>query len=181
MLNGLRRGPREAASIDPIDWLQDCHARIRQFTELGLRLAEAEGVRDEEVRDAAERLVRYFSVALPLHSEDEERTLAPRLLAKALPPEIEKAVHDMKSEHGPIHALLDELVPHWRALIDEPARLPELSSTLRLGADRLHELFAPHLAKEEATVFSFARKQLEAAELAEIALEMRARRKDRAF
>jgi len=181
MLNGLRRGPREPGSLDPIDWLQDCHGRIRQFTELGLRLAEAEDVSDEEVRDAAERLVRYFTIALPLHSEDEERSLAPRLLTKALSPEIEKAVLDMQKEHGPIHALIDELVPHWRALLEEPARLGELSATLRSGAVRLHELFAPHLAKEEEAIFSLAREQLDAVELAEIVVEMRARRKDRAF
>lgn len=176
MLNGLRRGPKAPASIDPIDWLQDCHGRIRQFTAIGLRLAEAEGAPDEEVREAAERLVRYFTIALPLHSEDEERSLAPRLLAKSLPPEVEKAVVGMQREHGPIHALIDELVPHWRKLMDEPSNLAEIAPTLRPLSGRLKEIFDPHLAIEERLVFAVAKERLDPGEVAEIADEMRARR-----
>ncbi len=176
MLNVLRRGPKEPASIDPIDWLQDCHGRIRQFSGIGIRLAEAEGAPDEEVREAAEKLVRYFTIALPLHSEDEERSLAPRLLAKALPAELEKAVVAMQDEHGPIHALIDELVPHWRTLMDEPSKLVDLAPALRPLSRKLATIFDPHLSSEEKLIFTAAKERLETAELAEIASEMRARR-----
>lgn len=176
MLVGLRRGPKAPLATDPIEWLRDCHGRIRQFSDLAVRLAETDDASGEEVRDAAERLVRYFTISLPLHSEDEERSLAPRLLAKSLPGELERAVREMEREHGPIHRLVDELVPLWRALEGEPRSLETLRPKLLPMARDLRALFGPHLSAEERLVFVAARERLDAAEVAEIAREMRARR-----
>ena len=139
-------------------------------------LVKVPNVPDAEIREAADRLVRYFTISLPLHSEDEERSLAPRLLAKALPPELEKAVLAMRREHGPIHALVDELVPLWRRLVEEPRSLDALGAELRPLSHELKALFEPHLLAEERSVFVAARERLDAAEVAAIASEMRARR-----
>ena len=59
--------------------LQDCHARIRHFTQLSRTLAEARAASQTQVAEAAEAIFRYFKYALPLHEADENETLYPRL------------------------------------------------------------------------------------------------------
>ena len=65
-----RRGPVEE---DAVGLLVACHARIRSFTATALRLSQAVGAEPSEVADVAGAVHRYFTVALPLHVEDEDR------------------------------------------------------------------------------------------------------------
>src|SRR5512138_2428637 len=83
---------------DVVDALLDCHQRIREFTSLAVRLAGARGLPDEEIRDAAARVHRYFSVALPLHARDEEESLLPRL--EGLDPDVDRELAEMMREHA---------------------------------------------------------------------------------
>lgn len=182
MLTSIRRQKLDmAVEADAIDLLVECHGRIRQFTKIALRLANAKGVDEGEIREAASKLIRYFTIALPLHSEDEETSLHGRLFEAEAPLEVKEAIERMVEEHGPIHATIDELVGLWKALLENPSRLAEHEAPLRQGAEELARLFDEHLAKEESIVFPAARQYLRPEALREILEEMRARRETKAF
>src|SRR5262245_25640445 len=77
----IRLGTRARKESDVVDRLLECHERIRNFCALACRLAE--GPPSEQAREAAAQLVRYFTVALPLHVADEEESIRPRLTTVA--------------------------------------------------------------------------------------------------
>src|SRR5512135_3248017 len=112
MINNIGFGTTEPTDPDPVDMLLACHSRIRNFTAIAHRLAEAKGAAAAEIANAAEAVHRYYTVALPLHEADENETVYPRLraamTAAGAPPE---AVEAMVEQHGPIDALVAELVP----------------------------------------------------------------------
>ena len=153
-----------------------CHQRIREHVALAARLAGASAAGSDLIVDAAARLARYFTVALPLHAADEELSLRPRLERAGDDPQIARAVAAMAAEHGPIHAAAEALVPAWNAVAGEPGRLVELATTLAAGATRLAELFEPHLAVEERVIFPLIDARIDAAGRAALAREMGERR-----
>ena len=75
----LTRLGRGAGAADAVGLLLDCHERIRAFTAMASRLAAPGDPGPDAIRDAAARVHRYFAEALPLHAQDEEESLAPRL------------------------------------------------------------------------------------------------------
>lgn len=159
---------------DVVDLLLDCHTRIRSFSALALRLARVEGVAAAEVVEAAAKVRRYFTVALPKHVEDEEESLLPRLAGKD--PEVDRALRRMEDEHERHDALLRRLVAICARLQDEPAALPAVRGELEAVAKELVDEFEEHLRQEEAVVMPAARKLLTAEELAAIHDELRHRR-----
>ena len=162
-LGGKPPGEETAASL-----LLDCHARIRSFAELAVRLAQEEAA-DAELADAAARVHRYFTQALPLHVADEERSLAPRL--RKLAPHTAAALETMEREHRAHDQLLARLIPAWDALRSDP----RLRRDTLADAVRLRALLEEHLAAEERLVIP-ALAQLPAEEARAIVAELRARR-----
>jgi hemerythrin-like domain-containing protein len=176
MLSDIKPDGVPAVEADAVDMLLACHQRIRNFTGIALRLAEAEGAGAQEVSNAAEAVHRYYTVALPLHEEDENRSVYPRL-RKALTPETDAFALDLMIEqHGPINEVVDRLVLLWSELRSNPALLPALRPRLRTNTARLVELWNEHLSLEEEIVFPLIRKSLAAAELEAIHREMKQRR-----
>lgn len=71
-----------AAGFDePFEMLDACHDRLRRSLELLERLQRylLTHAVDEQARQAALDALRYFTVAAPLHHEDEERHVVPLL------------------------------------------------------------------------------------------------------
>ncbi|MFN7135666.1 MAG: hemerythrin domain-containing protein [Myxococcales bacterium] len=165
---------------DAVGLLLACHARIRYFTDVARRIAEGPALPPEQLRDAAARVRRYFDEALPLHAEDEDQSLAPRLLALQLTDELRTAVETMVRQHGPIDETLAALVPHWRTLEQEPSRQPALAAELRQLTAALQAHWDEHLALEEEVVFPAVRRLLEVGEQRQVLKELRARRAPRA-
>jgi hypothetical protein len=153
-------GARVPTGGDAIDDFLACHTRIRRFLTLAARLAE------HPDPEAAAAVHRYFTVALPLHAEDEDLSLAPRLSGASR--EIDDTLALMSIEHRKIDLLLAELVPRW----SQPTTPPLLAA----GAAQLAALFAPHLDREERILFPAARRLLAPADLATLREELRARR-----
>ena len=90
--------PAEAGQVgpdDPVDLLLACHMRIRHFGQLASALPGAQEAGAADVIDAAQRLHRYFTVALPLHVADEDESVRPRLDAHAPPPGLRDAMEAM--------------------------------------------------------------------------------------
>jgi hemerythrin-like domain-containing protein len=161
-----RRGeprPDDAAAM-----LLHCHEKIRTFAKLAIDAASAVNAPASERADAAAKVHRYFTVALPLHVADEERSIRPRLLAAAPTPAIVEALATMAKEHSQHEDLILELVPLWQASAADLARTIS-------AAQRLEELLRAHLEMEEATILP-ALRSLPAEATRAIQDEMRARR-----
>ncbi len=171
MLTRIGGGPSRS---DVVDLLVECHGRIRSFLDLARRLAEARGLPEREVAEAAEAVRRYFAVALPLHARDEEDSILPRL--RGLDPEVDAALEAMRREHAEHGEPVGRLVALCGELAASPRRLPDLAPHLALAVDALARHFAEHLRREEQIVFPAIRRLVDAATDARIREELRARR-----
>lgn len=162
-------------SSDPTELLAECHDRIRQAMR-GARGLAAVAAGDPAIAPTAAAVHRYFSVALPLHSQDEDASLAPRLFAAGIPADLEDAVTTMTAQHADIDMLLERLLPLWDRLQKEPGALDEVRQTLANHTARLDALWDIHLAVEEHYIFPRAALVLNEEARAAIVEEMRARR-----
>jgi hypothetical protein len=167
----LQIGSSNPSPEGPAGLLLACHTRIRSFTDLAARLAGPEAADDGAIADAAARVHRYHSVALPLHQADEEESIEPRLIQAA--PETLPFLAQMRHGHVEIEALVSGLLPRWKLI----ASTPSLRGEIETGRDvqRLQTLWSAHLTLEEKEIFP-ALSRLGADDLAAIQDEMRARR-----
>jgi iron-sulfur cluster repair protein YtfE (RIC family) len=176
MLVSLRPRPVAEAPVGPAQLLLDCHGRIRNFTALAQRLATAHASPPDQIREAAVGVRRYFMVALPLHAEDEERSLTPRLLAAGASAELKDALAAIASQHLAIDVTLAALDPLWKALAQEPTQLATHASALAEQAALLEAQWQEHLPLEESVIFPAIAQLLDAAAQQAIVGEMAARR-----
>ena len=169
--------PDSAPGFDqPIAVLKHCHDRIRKqlatLAKLPAHLA-AHGA-DEQARQAAGAVIKYFDQAAPLHHEDEEHDLVPMLQASA---------------QGADAAVLAELVPRilnehqqmdglWQGLHEElkliaggaGARLSEAN------VGRFGEMYARHMELEEGQIAPMAKRLFSAEQMARLGQAMQQRR-----
>jgi iron-sulfur cluster repair protein YtfE (RIC family) len=159
---------------DIVDLLLDCHARIRRFTDIAVRLGATRGAPATEVAEAAAAVHRYFTEALPLHARDEEESLLPRLAGKD--PDVDRALVEMHRQHEMHGPILERVVTLCASLAATPARHGELAAELADAARALRDHFDGHLAPEEETIFPAIRRVLGEDERAAMLRELRARR-----
>lgn len=162
-------------SLGPVEMLLECHERIRRFSALAVKLATVDAP-PEEISEVASRVHRYFTVALPLHVQDEELSIRPRLLALRPAPELADALAEMSREHIEIEDLLGECVQAWETLMADPSQRPALGPELARASRHLEELFGFHLAAEEENIFPAVRELLSPEVQEELAAELRRRR-----
>jgi iron-sulfur cluster repair protein YtfE (RIC family) len=168
----LRIGtPRPAEDI--VDLLLDCHARIRSFSELAVRLGEASRPTPAEVAEAAAQVRRYFLEALPLHARDEEESVLPRLAGRD--PSVEAALVAMHRDHLGHGELVEPVLALCAELVASPERHLELAPALAEAGRRMRAHFEAHLASEEGTIFP-ALAQVADDEQRRIVEELRGRR-----
>lgn len=163
------------SSVDVVDILLACHARIRTFADSAVRLA-APGVVPEEAREAAAKIRYYFRAAFPSHVDDENDSLLPRM--GGLSPEIDAALTTMEREHDEHAAPLARLLALCDALVEDPARLESLREELGTRARWLREAFEQHLTMEETIIFPAIRERLSHETRDELLYEAKARRGD---
>src|SRR5689334_19419821 len=95
-----------------IDLLLDCHGRIRHFLTLAERLADAPpSTPPSDLSETAAAVRRYFTVALPLHVADEDRSISPRLRARA--PAVAALLDELEVEHAAIEGAIAVAAPLW--------------------------------------------------------------------
>jgi iron-sulfur cluster repair protein YtfE (RIC family) len=170
----LTRLGKPAAQGDAVDLLLECHVRIRTFLGMARRVAEGASAPPDEIAAAAARVHRYFTQALPLHAQDEEDSILPRL--RGLDPEVDRELATMVHEHADHARPLEALVGACAALAREPARHAELAAIVGEATAELERHFAAHLAREEAVVFPAMRRLLDGEADAAIVREIRLRR-----
>lgn len=130
----------------PLHMLQACHERVLRMCTLLERLqahAATHGA-DEQARQAARDILRYFDIAGPHHHEDEERHLFPRMLASGDARQVELAdtLHQQ-------HLAMAELWQKLRAeleLMEGGDAAPLLGSAV---AAPFLEAYRAHIACEE--------------------------------
>lgn len=171
MLHAIGRRPPQSEEI--VDLLLACHGRIRTFIAMAIAIGERDDASDDDVADASARVQRYFSEALPLHVEDEEEGVLPRLHGRAA--ELDAALERMSEEHDRHAPLLRRLLDACAALRTSPRDAPARAEIAAAARELVAE-FEPHLAAEERVVFPAIRALLTTEEQHAIVRELRARR-----
>jgi hemerythrin-like domain-containing protein len=166
---------------EPLGLLSDCHRRIEHFLE-ALIVTERHasgGPLTPAQRGDLEASVRYFAVAAPKHTADEEQSLFPRLRAVSDPAathalELLEHDHDEAEQH---QAIVDLLVRKWLAhnILDAAE-----GRTLREHLAALRHLYQQHIGIEDRDVFPAAARLLSATQIHEVGREMAERRMARA-
>lgn len=173
MLIRIGSSPEEEDS-DVVGLLLQCHERIRQFVALAGRLAAEREAAADDIRQAAKRITRYFSEALPLHVADEEESIVPRLSGHSS--ELDASLQRMQREHLEHHSALQSLLEVCGTLQTSPDKLDELRPRLAEAAATLEREFSTHLRQEEEIVLPAIRNVLTHADRHAILLELRGRR-----
>jgi iron-sulfur cluster repair protein YtfE (RIC family) len=161
---------------DVVDLMLECHERIRRFCAMAVQLAAAVGPKDDEVRESARAVRRYFAEALPLHVADEEDDLVPMLAGRD--PEVDAALVAMANEHDEHAADIERLVELCAALDQDPASHATVRGEFATLATQLSDGFASHLDREERVLFP-ALRRLPDSDLATLRQRIRARREGR--
>ena len=174
MTRSLLQWQAPSPHADVVDLLGDCHARIRYFASLAVRLADGERC-PVNAAEAAARIRRYFAEAYPLHVADENESVLPRLLARA--PEAAALVERMELEHRRLDAKIPELLTVCETLEHgEPGACCAAVAKLRSLGECMHTLLEAHMTNEESLIFPLLREHLTPEDVVAIREEFRARR-----
>ncbi|MCE3606260.1 pyridoxamine 5'-phosphate oxidase [Massilia sp. P8910] len=169
--------PDSAPGFDqPIAVLKHCHDRIRkQVATLEKLLPHlASHGADDEARQAARAVMKYFDQAAPLHHEDEEQNLVPMLLASASGADAEllaQLVPAILDEHRQMDGMWQELHEQLSAIADGSAAVLRAHDVQRFA-----ETYRAHMEREESHIAPMAKRLFSAAQMASLGQAMQQRR-----
>jgi hemerythrin-like domain-containing protein len=163
-----------AAGFDaPFEMLEACHQRVERMLTLIERMAvhlDAHGA-DEQARQAARDVMRYFDTAAPHHHEDEERHVLPRLRAHghaALADRLQGDHHTMTAAWSAVRAVL-------LAIAEGQWPRGGTPSTMAQWRDFV-EMYRLHIELEEQEAYRAALPHFDTAALSAMGTEMSRRR-----
>lgn len=179
--------PLEHTLDQPIGLLSDCHRRIEKFLDTLIRVTEVigSGSLTAQGRDALDTSLTYFRDAGPMHTQDEEESLFPRLRhATQSEDDIAAKAHHaltivvrLQTDHVAAdkrHVVIDEIGRRWlRDGILPAAEVHALQIELR----DLRTFYASHLTAEDDELFPLSEQILDETQLRDMGKEMAARRK----
>jgi len=169
--------PDSAPGFDrPIAVLKHCHDRIRkQLATLEKLLAHLPTAgADEQARQAAAAVIKYFDQGAPLHHADEEENLIPMLRAvardgdaetlQALAPVILEQHHQMDAT--------------WLRLREELAAIASGSAAIlsTTATQQFVQSYTAHMEREESTLAPMALRLFSPEQMAQLGDAMQARR-----
>jgi hemerythrin-like domain-containing protein len=169
-------GSAPAAGFErPFEMLEACHERVQRTLGLLHKLREhliLHGA-DEQVRDAARDVMRYFDRAAPEHHRDEELHVFPALLALCDAP-TQALVARLRQDHL-------EMESGWTTARAVLAAIAEGTLARLTPADDAHldafaALYDRHIEDEETIAYPAARARLTGEPLREMTRDMMARR-----
>ncbi len=153
--------------------LRACHTRIRFFLDTAIAV-QSSSAPDAAIVDACNDVERYFGIAFPLHLQDEEESILPRIRGRSS--RVDDALGRMSSDHvahaAPLAALLELAVTVRGSANDQVKR-----DALALAAGALRVELERHLQEEEAIIFPAIELSLSNDVQAQVVVEMRARRR----
>ena len=160
---------------EPFEMLQACHERVGRMLSLLQKLRShmrTHGA-DDQVRQAARDVMRYFDMAAPQHHRDEELHVFPALLGLhdaelvALVTRLQQDHVQMDARWKPARSLLQELADGDRAAFNEADDA---------AFDAFTKLYDGHLEAEESIAFPRAAAAMEPERLGAMGRDMAQRR-----
>jgi hemerythrin-like domain-containing protein len=162
---------------DPLGMLKDCHRRIERFLHLLCWVpgkAQGRALNGEE-RQAVEAALQYFCTSGPLHTEDEEQSLFPRMRSAGAGDVINEMAR-LEADHqraAGLHEAMASTYVRWLQdgvlPADEEARLQQI-------AREMQQIYGEHIRIEEEVVFPRAAEVLDRSVLPSMGEEFKARR-----
>lgn len=161
---------------EPLALLMQCHRRVEQQCATLNRLVPhlIEHGSDEAAQAAASAVLRYFCTAAVLHHADEEQDLLPALLDSVAGSDA-ICLRDMIERLLADHNQLSERWAGLRRTLTRIAAGEAVSLDAKLVAE-FGEMYAQHIAFEEAQVLPMAQRLLDTPTLQAIGAAMRERR-----
>ncbi len=160
----------------PIAVLKHCHNRIRkQLSTLDKLLAHLpEFGADEQARQAAAAVVKYFEKAAHLHHDDEEQDLIPMLRAVAQGEDaatLQALAPTILQDHKDMDAL-------WQDLHEQLTAVAEGRSTVLSASavQRFCQRYAAHMEREESTMAPMALRLFSPEQMTQLGQAMQRRR-----
>jgi len=169
-------GTQLAAGFEqPFEMLHACHERVERMLTLLQRLREhvRDKGADEQVRQAARDVMRYFDTAAPKHHEDEELHVFP-VLIELNDEAVSQVVARLQQDH--LH-----MEKRWRAARELLLQFAEGSRSAFEEAedevlDAFSGLYAGHIDAEESIAYPRAAALIEGERLQAMSRDMMARR-----
>lgn len=165
---------------EPLALLSDCHRRIERFLEILRKVIQqaGEGALNDEQRRGVETALKYFREAAPRHTEDEEKSLFPRLRASFHPSAKEAlaAMESLHEDHETATAAHERVEMLYRQWLDKGSLDAEGRQKLTGTLDELTQLYRPHIELEDTKLFPWASQALNEADLEQLGREMAERR-----
>lgn len=151
-MNLLHASP--AAGFDePFALMAACHERMARTLDLlerlGAHVATHGG--DAQARDAAKDVLRYFTIAAPLHHEDEELHVLPRLHEQGNGGLADRLLAD----HREMEARWAAIAPDLEAILDGPM-LDDKLATARERWQAFATLYRHHIDAEDHDAYPAA-------------------------
>ena len=161
----------------PFAMLEACHERVLRTLGLLGRLREhvrSSGV-DDNARQAARDVLRYFDIAAPLHHQDEELHVFPLLLAQGAP-EVRMLVQQLQQDH--VQMTTDWAAARQGLLAMVDGTVTAINADDEAAFNRFAQRYDAHIAAEEGLAYPAAVALLAPAPaaLADMGREMAARR-----
>ncbi|MBI3284240.1 MAG: hemerythrin domain-containing protein [Burkholderiales bacterium] len=160
----------------PLAVLKHCHDRIRkQLATLDKLVQHLPGHgADQNARQAAQAVLRYFTLAAPLHHEDEELDLLPTLQACASGEDaflLSELLPIILRQH-------EEMATQWQNLERQLQAIADGSAAGLNAADiaRFAALYAEHMQIEETQIAPMAQRLFSAQQMQALGAAMQARR-----
>jgi pyridoxamine 5'-phosphate oxidase len=169
--------PDPAPDFDqPVAVLKHCHGRIRkQLATLEKLLAHLPGHgADEQARQAASSVLKYFEKAAHLHHEDEEQDLIPMLRAVARGDDaatLQALAPVILQDHKDMDAM-------WQDLHEQLTAIADGSGTQLSGStvQRFIQRYTSHMEREESTMAPMALRLFSPQQMGQLGQAMQRRR-----
>ncbi|MBC5766968.1 hemerythrin domain-containing protein [Ramlibacter albus] len=160
---------------EPFEMMEACHERVHRMLDLLRRLREhlpGHGA-DEQARQAARDVMKYFDQAAPQHHRDEELHVFPPLLASASD-EVVATVSRLQLDHVQMETRWADV----RVVLDGIARgeITSLAPVQEAALDGFASIYDGHIAAEEKIAYPAARAMLDATTVKAMGEEMAGRR-----
>ena len=156
---------------EPLALLRACHNKILLHCDLLERVAGSleNADSDFDSREAARKVISYFSSSARLHHQDEEQDLFPLLVRQSL--KIADLVNSLKQEHTTMDSL-------WQAIEPGLKRMPEPDDPAAFvtAATEFCSLNRAHVQRENMEFLPLAQSSLSHRQLKDIGRAMAKRR-----
>jgi hemerythrin-like domain-containing protein len=177
--NSEGRGPIN----DPLQHLVDCHDRIEERLQTLERvvphLRSDSELKRREARESLDKALDFLEKMGALHTQDEEISVFPRLLANAgkQDPTLAELTAMLEAQHREKEAVFRKLLDHVAAFPPVPGAPSEQQARGFEGlVAQIADLYRPHIMVENQRLIPISADYLTEADLERIREEMRERR-----